>query len=137
MQTPRKMGDSRPMNIVKLRFGLILLLVALIIGLSTLRSHPRIIEELRVHPRVNGQRLLEHMTGMASIGKDPGGGYSRVAYTEADRQGREYVMGLMRAAGLAVSIDAAGNISGRRAGSDPKLAPLIIGSAVEAVSPRG
>ena len=36
------------------------------------------------------------------------GGVSRVAYTEADRQGREYVLGLMRAAKLDTSIDAAG-----------------------------
>jgi hypothetical protein len=34
--------------------------------------------------RVNGDRLIEHMTAMAAIGKDPAGGYSRVAYTEAD-----------------------------------------------------
>jgi len=73
---------------------------------------------------------------MAAIGKDPSGGYSRVAYTEADRQGREYVMGLMRAAGLAATIDAAGNISGRRAGSDPKLPLLVIGSHVDSV-PQG
>jgi len=35
---------------------------------------------------------------------------TRLAYSEADRQGREYVVGLMRAAKLDVSIDAAGNI---------------------------
>src|SRR2546427_3410577 len=45
-------------------------------------------------------------------------------------------MRLMRAGGLAVSIDRAGNIPGRRAGSGPKLAPLIIGSHVDSV-PQG
>jgi beta-ureidopropionase / N-carbamoyl-L-amino-acid hydrolase len=128
MQTPGKMRDFRTMNYAKRRFYLIPLLVALFVTLPTLRSQSS--------PRVNGDRLIKHMTAMAAIGKDPGGGYSRVAYTEADRQGREYVMGLMRAAGLAVSIDAAGNISGRRAGNEPKLLPLIIGSHVDSV-PQG
>ncbi len=116
------------MNYVKSCFNLILLLFALIIALPTLRSQSS--------PRVNGDRMMEHLTAMAAIGKDPAGGYSRVAYSEADRQGREYVMGLMRAAGLTVSIDAAGNISGRRAGSDPGLPVLVIGSHVDSV-PQG
>ena len=116
------------MNCVKLRFHLILFSVALLIALPTLRSQSS--------PRVNDDRVMEHVTAMAAIGKDPDGGYSRVAYTEADRQGREFVMGLMRAAGLTVSIDAAGNISGRRAGSDAKLPPLVIGSHVDSV-PQG
>jgi N-carbamoyl-L-amino-acid hydrolase len=79
---------------------------------------------------------MEHLNAMADIGKDPAGGISRVAYSEADRQGREYVIGLMRAAGLTTSIDSAGNISGRRGGSDPKLPVLIIGSHVDSV-PQG
>src|SRR5216684_4468768 len=128
MQTPRKIRDFRPMNYVKSCFNLILLLFALIIALPTLRSQSS--------PRVNDDRVMEHVTAMAAIGKDPDGGYSRVAYSEADRQGREYVMGLMRAAGLTVSIDAAGNISGRRAGSDPGLPVLVIGSHVDSV-PQG
>jgi acetylornithine deacetylase/succinyl-diaminopimelate desuccinylase-like protein len=45
-------------------------------------------------------------------------------------------MGLMREAGLSVSIDAAGNICGRRAGSDSKLLPLVIGSHLDSV-PQG
>lgn len=80
--------------------------------------------------------MIEHLNAMGAIGKDPAGGYSRVAYTDADRQGREYVMGLMRAAGLTVNIDAAGNISGRRVGSDPGLPVLVIGSHIDSV-PQG
>jgi len=79
---------------------------------------------------------MQHVTAMGEIGKDPAGGFGRVAYTEADRRGRDYVIGLMRAAGLATSIDPAGNISGRRAGTDPKLPALIIGSHVDSV-PQG
>src|SRR4051812_15516876 len=78
--------------------------------------------------RVNGARINAHLAALAEFGKNAQGGISRVAYSEADLQGREYVMGLMRAARLDVSIDIAGNLVGRRAGSDPKLPPLVLGS---------
>jgi N-carbamoyl-L-amino-acid hydrolase len=116
------------MNYDQLCFKLILSFVALISAPSLLRSQSP--------AHVNGDRIIEHMNAMAAIGKDPGGGYGRVAYTEADRQGREYVMGIMRAAGLTVNIDAAGNISGRRTGSDPGLPVLVIGSHIDSV-PQG
>src|SRR5262244_1251844 len=76
--------------------------------------------------RVNGARLNDHLKALSEFGKNPQGGVSRVAYSEADRQGREYVMGLMRAAKLEVSIDAAGNLIGRRpaANNDDSLAPI-------------
>jgi N-carbamoyl-L-amino-acid hydrolase len=122
------MRDFRTMNYPKLRLHLIFLSVALLIALPTLHAQSS--------PRVNGDRMLEHLNAMAGIGKDPGGGYGRVAYTEADRQAREYVMGLLRAAGLTVSIDVAGNISGRRAGSEPGLPVLVIGSHIDSV-PQG
>jgi N-carbamoyl-L-amino-acid hydrolase len=76
------------------------------------------------------------MTAMSEIGKDPAAGYARVAYTDADRQAREYTTGIMRAAGLTVSIDSAGNIYGRRPGSQPALAPIAIGSHIDSV-PQG
>jgi N-carbamoyl-L-amino-acid hydrolase len=87
-------------------------------------------------PLVNGDRMMEHLNAMGDIGKDPAGGISRVAYSEADLRGREYVIGLMRAAGLATSIDSAGNISGHRAGTGTGLPVLIIGSHVDSV-PQG
>ncbi|HEY6047059.1 MAG TPA: M20 family metallo-hydrolase, partial [Pyrinomonadaceae bacterium] len=64
---------------------------------------------------------------------------SRVAYSEADRQGREYVLGLMRAAKLDVSIDAAGNLVGRReaANNDDRLLPILIGSHIDSVPEGG
>src|SRR5713226_7361060 len=77
--------------------------------------------------RVNGPRIMEHLSALAEFGKNPQGGVSRLAYSDADRQGREYVMGLMRAAQLDVSIDAAGNLIGRRAGSDNTLKPILFG----------
>lgn len=86
--------------------------------------------------RVNGDRLNAHLAELAKIGATPEGGTNRVAYSEADRQGREYAMTLMRSAKLEVSIDAAGNIHGRRAGRDSALSPIAIGSHVDSV-PQG
>ncbi|HEX5835768.1 MAG TPA: hydantoinase/carbamoylase family amidase, partial [Pyrinomonadaceae bacterium] len=87
--------------------------------------------------RVNGQRIMDHIKGLAEFGGNPQGGASRVAYSDADKQGREYVMGLMKDASLDVSIDAAGNIIGRRAGKVPKLPPLLIGSHIDTVPEGG
>ena len=87
--------------------------------------------------RVNGRRIIEHLNALAEFGKNPQGGVSRVAYSEADRQGREYLMGLMRSAQLDVSIDAAGNIIGRRAGLATSLAPLMFGSHIDTVPEGG
>ncbi len=87
--------------------------------------------------RVSDVRLIENLTALSQFGKNPQGGVSRVAYSEADRQGREYAAGLMRAAGLEVRIDAAGNIVGRRAGNDLRLKPLIMGSHIDSVPEGG
>ncbi|MGH9969717.1 MAG: M20 family metallo-hydrolase [Pyrinomonadaceae bacterium] len=87
--------------------------------------------------RVNGPRIIEHINALAEFGKNAQGGVSRLAYSEADLRGREYVMGLMRAARLEVSIDFAGNILGRRAGSNSALPPLLFGSHIDTVPEGG
>src|SRR4030095_14639994 len=87
--------------------------------------------------RVNGQRVNEHLQALSEFGKSRQGGVERIAYSEADLQGREYVMKLMREAKLTESIDAAGNIVGRRAGSVPGLKPLVIGSHIDSVPDGG
>jgi N-carbamoyl-L-amino-acid hydrolase len=87
--------------------------------------------------RVNGQRIHDHLKELSKFGANPQGGVSRVAYSEADLQGRNYAMGLMKEAGLDMHIDAAGNIVGTRAGSDPSLKPLLIGSHIDSVPMGG
>ncbi|WP_025410468.1 M20 family metallo-hydrolase [Gemmatirosa kalamazoonensis] len=86
---------------------------------------------------MNGTRLNAHLAELSAFGRNPQGGVSRVAYSEADRQGREYVTRLMRDAGLDVRVDAAANIFGRRAGRDPSLRPILIGSHVDSVPEGG
>jgi N-carbamoyl-L-amino-acid hydrolase len=87
--------------------------------------------------RVNGQRLNQHLAELAQFGKTPEGGTHRVAYSTEDLQARQYAMKLMREAKLEVSLDAAGNIIGRRAGSDAALKPLMIGSHIDSVPAGG
>jgi N-carbamoyl-L-amino-acid hydrolase len=86
--------------------------------------------------RVNTERIERRIQELSQFGRNPGGGVSRVAFSDADVQGREYVIGLMREAGLAVRIDAAGNIIGRREGSDPDRPGIMFGSHIDAV-PHG
>lgn len=84
---------------------------------------------------VQQERLWATLMKLSEFGKNPEGGVSRVGFTEADLAGRAYVMGLMREAGLDVRVDAAGNIFGRRAGSE-KLPVLLFGSHIDSV-PHG
>jgi beta-ureidopropionase / N-carbamoyl-L-amino-acid hydrolase len=87
--------------------------------------------------RVNGPRIIQQLQALSEFGKNPQGGVSRVAYSDADRQGRDYAIRLMKEAGLEISIDAAGNIVGVRQGSDPSLKPLLIGSHIDSVPEGG
>src|SRR5207248_4951818 len=91
-------------------------------------------------PRVNADRLREHLEALSVFGRPAGGtfgdGVSRVAYSDADVAGRAYVMKLMEAAGLTPRIDAAGNIFGRRAGTQDSLPPVLFGSHIDSV-PNG
>lgn len=87
--------------------------------------------------RINSQRLMDHIAALAEFGKNPQGGVSRVAYSEADKEGRSYVLDLLKAARLNTTTDAAGNLIGRRPGSDNNLKPLLIGSHIDSVPEGG
>ena len=82
-------------------------------------------------------RLEARIKALSVFGANPEGGVSRVAYSAADIAGREFIKELMRGAGLAVRVDAAGNIIGRRAGSDPDLPPIMLGSHIDSVPSGG
>src|SRR5262250_3163184 len=86
--------------------------------------------------RINGQRLNQHLSELAQFGKTPEGGTNRVAYSDLDLQARDYAMKLMRDAKLDAGIDAAGNIIGKRQGSNSSLKPLMMGSHIDSV-PQG
>ncbi|HEY2849754.1 MAG TPA: M20 family metallo-hydrolase [Gemmatimonadaceae bacterium] len=108
--------------------------VGSMIAASAAAALPRDLHIVRAAPlRVNGDRLNAHLAALSQFGKNPQGGVSRVAYSDADKASRPYIMQLMRDAKLDVSIDAAGNIVGRRAGKDPSLKPILFGSHTDSV----
>jgi N-carbamoyl-L-amino-acid hydrolase len=88
-------------------------------------------------PRINGARLNQHLTDLAPFGRNPQGGVSRVAYSDADKQARAVVMDWMRGAKLTPSIDFGGNIIGRRAGQTAGLKPIVFGSHIDSVPEGG
>src|SRR5438128_442090 len=78
--------------------------------------------------RVNGARLNASLTRLSEFGKNPQGGVTRLAYSDADLAARDWAVSLMREIGLETRIDAAGNIIGRRAGTDAARRPILFGS---------
>jgi beta-ureidopropionase / N-carbamoyl-L-amino-acid hydrolase len=87
--------------------------------------------------RVNGPRVNQHLTDLSRFGANPQGGVSRVAFTEADIAARRFAMDLMRQSGLAVRIDAVGNLIGERAGTARNALPILFGSHIDSVPEGG
>jgi beta-ureidopropionase / N-carbamoyl-L-amino-acid hydrolase len=118
---------------------------AFILGLAgTLVSARRVAQgssSTEVELRIDAQRLQHTLEELSTFGRPSGGsfadGVSRVAYSEADIGGRNYVLGLLRAADLEPRIDAAGNIRAIRAGSVPALKPIVFGSHIDSVPSGG
>jgi N-carbamoyl-L-amino-acid hydrolase len=84
---------------------------------------------------INPQRLQATIEKMSEFGRNPEGGITRLGFSQTEMDARAYVIGLMKDAGLAVRVDTAGNIFGRRAGA-AKLPTLLFGSHIDSV-PHG
>ncbi|MGE5813975.1 MAG: Zn-dependent hydrolase, partial [Acidobacteriota bacterium] len=89
---------------------------------------------------VNAARLRADLEGLSVFGRPRDGtfadGVTRVGFSDADVEGRRFVIGLMRAAALEPRVDAAGNIFARRPGRDDNLPPILFGSHIDSV-PQG
>ncbi|MGI9612427.1 MAG: Zn-dependent hydrolase [Acidimicrobiales bacterium] len=91
-------------------------------------------------PTIDSGRLLERLAALAEIGAIEGTeGCSRLAFTDADRAGRDLVVSWMRDLGLDVTIDVIGNVIGlwRPDGCDPEAAPVLTGSHIDTVATGG
>lgn len=91
---------------------------------------------------IEGARLYRSIHALGAIGAYDDAiaglrGVCRLALTAADGEGRRHVVAEMKAAGLEVTIDRIGNVFGRRAGKDPSLAPVMIGSHIDSVATAG
>ena len=87
--------------------------------------------------RVNEQRIVDRITQLAKFGRDEQGHGYRVAYTKGDIDGRAWFVEQMKRAGLDPTIDAAGNIIGKRKGKNPSLKPIAFGSHIDMVPDGG
>lgn len=86
--------------------------------------------------RVNPDRLWGHIEALSRL-TDPDRPWTRRSFTPRFLEGRDYVARAFRDAGLDVSIDAGGNLIGRRAGVDPAAKPILIGSHSDTVPSGG
>jgi N-carbamoyl-L-amino-acid hydrolase len=94
-----------------------------------------------VNLHVDGDRLWARIVELGEVGaiKGPDGeqGCARLALTDADRAGRDLVVGWMRDLGLDLAIDAIGNVVATRPGTDPSAAPVMCGSHIDTVATGG
>ena len=88
------------------------------------------------HMRVNGQRLWDSIMAIGEIGPGQQGGSSRLALTDANRDGRDLFIHWCEQIGCSISVDDMGNIFARRAGRNNDRAPVVAGSHLD-TQPHG
>jgi N-carbamoyl-L-amino-acid hydrolase len=86
--------------------------------------------------RIDGERLVSRLTALARIGATPEGGCRRLALSDEDKQGRDWLMGELQALRLDVRVDAIGNIVGILKGQEEGPA-VILGSHIDTVGTGG
>ena len=85
---------------------------------------------------VDASRIVRDLAALARIGALAGGGISRPAYGDEERCARAYITAELERAGLAVRMDSAGNLFGRREGRVLDAPAVLSGSHLDTV-PRG
>src|SRR5947199_1834726 len=85
---------------------------------------------------IDRKRLERSIDDLGRIGETPRGGLTRLALTDEDKRGRDWIVARMREAGLRVTVDQMGNIFGERPGAEP-LPPVLMGSHVDSVPTGG
>ncbi len=85
----------------------------------------------------NLNRIMETIGCLAAFNDTPGDGITRFSFGEQDRKARAYITEILEGLGMQVTVDAVGNMRARYEGSDPKLAPLWVGSHIDSVRNGG
>jgi len=80
---------------------------------------------------IDRERFVETMKEQAAIGGTEDGGLHRLALSDEDREIRDWFRDQLEELGLDVRIDEFGNMFGRREGTDPDAAPVLIGSHLD------
>ena len=87
---------------------------------------------------INKERLLDSIFMLGKIGVDASGERTRLAASDAEKEGRDFVVKQMKEAGLDVVVDRIGNIFGIwQTEENRKEAPLMIGSHIDTVINAG
>ena len=86
--------------------------------------------------KIDRPRLERFIDDLGRIGATPRGGLTRLALTDEDRRGRDWLVARMKEAGCRVSVDQMGNIFGERPG-EGGLPPVMIGSHADSVPTGG
>lgn len=84
---------------------------------------------------IQKERLQKDFAAMAQL-TGLGEGVNRLAFTDADWEGRQYIIDCMIDAGLDVEIDGFGNVIGYKIGTHPDLPVVMVGSHTDSV-PNG
>ncbi|WP_419736508.1 Zn-dependent hydrolase [Pseudomonas sp. COR18] len=90
--------------------------------------------------QLDGRRLLRQIRELGQVGVDAEqGGRTRIALTDAEKAGRDLLVGWMRELDLEVQVDRIGNIFGtlRSAQDSGDQRPLMMGSHIDTVTNAG
>jgi len=87
--------------------------------------------------KINADRLWSTIMASGEIGRGPKGGLRRLTLTDEDRDVRNLLASWARADGFSVTVDRIGNMFIRRDGTDPALAPVLIGSHLDTQAAGG
>ena len=104
---------------------------------NTIPSNRAVSAPSSISLAVDGPRLMQTITEMGAIGALPEGGVRRLAFSPEDVQARAVAQRWMQAAGMAVEIDAAGNMIGRYPGRFAEAPALATGSHLDTVPNAG
>lgn len=85
---------------------------------------------------IDGERLLASLQELGRIGALEGGGVCRLALTDEDKVGRDWVVTQMKTLGMNVSVDGIGNVVGVYGGREDGP-PVMAGSHIDTVRTGG
>jgi N-carbamoyl-L-amino-acid hydrolase len=85
---------------------------------------------------IDAQRLQRTLEKLGEVGRNPEGGVTRLGFSQEELDAHNLAIALMKEAGLEVRVDPAGNVFGRRPGSNAKLPVILFGSHLDSV-PHG
>jgi len=129
--------SSDPTRTARLPFTALAVLLILSGAAAEIPSRsPDAVQERSLDVRINADRLVSRIMQLAEIGGTEKGGVDRVAFSDSDLRSRGFLRDLMVGAGLAVSVDPAGNLIGRRSGTEDDLPVILLGSHTDTV-PHG